>query len=177
MIFDMTKRKADGDDEFLYADANGVYYKRIMDITITRNTWSGGERWARLPELEEITVHGLTSETGGRNINQFSYNPNLKRLYLPDFTASNTYLAVQCPLLEEVVLGKVGTSVTSLIASYPFSGDTQSGLTITVYVADDASIPLANAPWGATNATIVYRSSTSGEVLGETHYANGTLIS
>lgn len=76
--------------------------------------------------------------------------------------------------LESVQFGSVGHPVTALQNSNPtyklFQNCTQSGLTITIYVdaATLADVPAAvktKQPWGATNATVVYRSSTTGEVL------------
>lgn len=65
--------------------------------------------------------------------------------------------------LEAVQLGDIGKAITS-IANSTFRSCAQEGLTITVYVSPATSIPLANSPWGATNATVVYRSSVDGSV-------------
>ena len=66
---------------------------------------------------------------------------------------------------ETVQLGGVGRAITNGIHGNTFNGCTQSGLTITIYVNDNATLPLASSPWGATNATIIYRSATTGEVI------------
>lgn len=73
--------------------------------------------------------------------------------------------------LKTVILGSVGHPVTNFGGLYRFfSGCTQNDLTITIYV-NAASVsgidPAVNAlaPWGAANATIIYRSSVTGEVL------------
>lgn len=58
-----------------------------------------------------------------------------------------------CTSLTSVTLGSEGHPVSS-IQRYPFYGLSQSGLTITVYTNGGAA--LSGAPWGATNATIVY---------------------
>lgn len=55
--------------------------------------------------------------------------------------------------LKDVQFGSNGNPVTS-IGSSTFSGCTQSGLTITIYTANGAS--LSGEPWGATNADIEY---------------------
>jgi hypothetical protein len=65
--------------------------------------------------------------------------------------------------MTAVTLGSVGYPVTS-IHTNALKNCTQLGLTITVYVTPGAQ-PLANSPWGATNATIVYRSAVDGSVL------------
>jgi hypothetical protein len=68
-----------------------------------------------------------------------------------------------CTALTTVQLGSIGNAVTAL-GAYVFHVCVQVGLTITVYVVPGTQ-PLANSPWGATSATIVYRSSVTGEVL------------
>lgn len=59
-----------------------------------------------------------------------------------------------CPALKTVQLGSVGHPVESILSN-TFYNCTQSDLTITVYTTGGAA--LANAPWGATNATIIYK--------------------
>ena len=68
-----------------------------------------------------------------------------------------------CAALTTVQLGSIGYPIAS-IGSYAFNLCTQEGLTITVYVTPDTQ-PLANSPWGATNATIVYKSAVDGSDL------------
>lgn len=79
-----------------------------------------------------------------------------------------------CPALEEATFGSVGYPVSEFDnTDYPrkvFSGCDQTGLTITIFVDATAlsEVPTAvstYAPWGARNATIIYRSSVTGEVL------------
>ena len=62
-----------------------------------------------------------------------------------------------CTALESVTLGSAGHPVTALTGNYIFKNCTQSGLTITIYTSGGAS--LSGSPWGATNATIVYKSA------------------
>lgn len=74
-----------------------------------------------------------------------------------------------CTSLKNVSFGAVGRPVT-LIGNYVFLYDTQSDLTITIYVNATtlAEIPTAvtqYSPWGATNGTIIYRNSTTGEII------------
>ena len=61
-----------------------------------------------------------------------------------------------CTGLISVTLGSEGHPVTS-IGAYTFNQCTQSGLTITIYTTNGAS--LSGQPWGATNAAIVYESA------------------
>lgn len=70
--------------------------------------------------------------------------------------------------LKVVQLGDLGKPCDK-INSVIFRNCTQSGLTITIYTTATslATLPstISNSPWGATNATIVFRNSTTGEVL------------
>ena len=80
----------------------------------------------------------------------------------------------QCTALTEAIFGSVGYPISEFAnTSYiqkVFTATTQNTLTITLYVnaatlADIPSEVTAYAPWGATGATIVYRNSTTGEVI------------
>jgi hypothetical protein len=146
--------------------STGCIYPRVLNQTLVgfkRNRY-GSFRWAGCVNMEEATVAGLVEVAGTLNNNPFTDCVALKRLVLPSLTAANTFVASGCTALEQAQLGSVGNAVTAL-SQYTFSGDTQAGLTITIYVADNEALPLANSPWGAANATIIYRSSTTGEVL------------
>ena len=82
------------------------------------------------------------------------------------FTAHNMFGS--CTALETAQVGGIGNPVQNMSGS-PFQACTQTGLTITVYTTAEtlANLPstISGAPWGATNATIIYRNSTTGEVL------------
>ena len=101
---------------------------------------------------------------------QINENPNLETLLLPRINKSiGNYQLQNNPKLKTCQLGSVGhpiTGITSMAMRYM----PQSDLTITVYVdaSSIADVPANvknNAPWGATNATIIYRSSITGEIL------------
>lgn len=101
----------------------------------------------------------------------FSYCPNLKSSKFEQLTSVPNAFCRSITSLETMEFGSAGHPVTS-IRSTSFYGDTQRGLTITVFVnastlADAQAISDVGttAPWGATNATIIYKSSTTGEVL------------
>ena len=69
---------------------------------------------------------------------------------------SNISTFAGCTGLTNITLGGVGNAMTSISAT-AFSGCTQAGLTINVYVDDPAAPSIASsAPWGATNAVINY---------------------
>lgn len=102
-------------------------------------------------KLEQIDLPSATTVAGYA----FSSCTVLKSAMLPKVTqlAENSTFSI-CTALETVQLGSVGHPVSALAAN-TFASCTQTGLSITVYTTGGAE--LANAPWGATNATIVYK--------------------
>jgi hypothetical protein len=100
---------------------------------------------------------------------QIAFNDNLETLLLPKYQSVGHYSLQSNLKLKTCQLGSVGYPVSS-IGSLTFRNMTQQDLTITVYVdaSSIADVPdnvKKSAPWGATNATIIYRSSTTGEIL------------
>lgn len=97
----------------------------------------------------------------------------LKKIVAPKCTRIKSgYLAYRQTALTYVQFGSVGHPVTTIDGSTGFNGCTNTELVIEIYVdaAALADIPEAvtqYAPWGATNATIIYRNSTTGEVITE----------
>ena len=86
-----------------------------------------------------------------------------KAQYLPE------YFCRECTALNAVQLGSIGYPVTSIDA-LAFDGCSNEGITFTIYVASTtlALIPQGvadNSPFGAVNATIIYKNSTTGEVI------------
>ena len=152
-------------DEYFVVPSTGCIYPKILNQTLTgfNRNYYGSYRWRYCTNMEEATIIGLTSIAGGVNSDLLSNCTGLKRVSLPSLSDCNSHAFRSDTALEEVQLGRIGKPVSSL-SVYTFSGCTQTGLTITVYVSDSVTIPLANSPWGATNATIIYRSSTTGEV-------------
>lgn len=119
---------------------------------------------------------------GGSNANRINnYFKNCTKLtsvefpYLQDLLANYTnFFFGGCTSLKKVTFGSVGYPIANLQPTTAndkiFNGLTQADLVITVYVnantlADVPTEVTTNSPWGATNATIVYRSSVTGEVL------------
>ena len=113
-----------------------------------------------LPKLAQ-----LLGRIGKNTDGAFNGCTALAKVYLPLVTEITAYHFGNCTALEEVTLGNDGTdaegrdttytptAVTSL-NSNTFYGCTQSNLTITLYTEGGAA--LANQPWGATNATVIY---------------------
>ena len=148
----------------------GVMYTSIYDTGECREIGAVGApsnilRYA--DKLVEATIR-WTKAQGGHNADMVSES-SIQRLYMPILKTTNTYVARKCLYLEIAILGSIGNSVT-MLSGYTFNGCTQDFLTITIYVdaetlADISTDITTNAPWGATNATIIYRNSTTGEVI------------
>ena len=116
------------------------------------------------------SISGMAQTTTGAPGNQFRGLSDLETVDLPRVCHLYATAFRDCKKLETVELGSVGYPVVVTRAT-SFQNDTQA-FTITMYVnastlaeAQAISDVGALAPWGATNATIVYRSSTTGEVL------------
>lgn len=119
---------------------------------------------------------------GGSNANRVNnYFTRCTKLTSVEFpylqgllTNYTNYFFGGCTSLKKVTFGSVGYPIANLQPTTGndriFNGLTQADLVITVYVNANTltDVPVevtALSPWGATNATIVYRSSVTGEVL------------
>lgn len=154
-------------EKLYYEPRTGAFYPKKLDITITnQKRLCLAHRYAYCSELEEATLRGYVDLSANWGNNCFDDCPILRKLYVPGFADSNSYIAANCPMLEVVELGSLGHPVSSLyMGAFTGSGKSVTGeKSITVYVADTTAIPLANAPWGLTGAIVIYRSSTTGEI-------------
>lgn len=93
----------------------------------------------------------------------------LTTVTLPKAQYLTKYFCRECTALNAVQLGSIGYPVTSIDA-LAFDGCSNEEITFTIYVdaATLADIPEAvsgNSPFGAVNATIIYKNSTTGEVI------------
>lgn len=93
----------------------------------------------------------------------------LTTVTLPKAQYLTKYFCRECTALNAVQLGSIGYPVTSIDA-LAFDGCSNEEITFTIYVAASkiAAIPRAvagNSPFGAVNATIIYKNSTTGEVI------------
>lgn len=105
----------------------------------------------------------------GSNGSMFENCTSLTHASCENFAAYGHYVFRNCHALQAAQLGSLGVPVTSMTI-YTFYGCAQADLEITLYVDAQtlAEIPsgvTGAAPWGAANATIIYRNSTTGEVL------------
>lgn len=176
-----------GGGETVYMASSGSFamYKKRMDFP-----YNGTPNLENCSELEEIHAPVFA----GRMSNFLRNCAKLKIVDIPGVTALAAYIFSGCSQLEtlnfpnmsndqyawrdsatfrgctslkNVQFGSIGHSAypTGESTRSPFAMCKQADLTITIYVPDDAELPIANQPWGATNATIVYRSVTTGEVI------------
>lgn len=159
-------------EKLIYDSKIGMFYPEKMDITMNNsnanNIFSGKYRLAQY--LEEATVRGYKYiGQAGKGEHAFSGCSKLKKIVFPNgLYTSNSYIASSCPVLQEVVIGSVGNPTNTTLYNNAFqgSGDSATGAkTITLYIPDSTPIPLANAPWGFSGATVIYRSSTTGEIM------------
>lgn len=166
-----------GGEQKIYTAPSGAMYTPIYDngSAVPTNAYQWAANLFRGAEkIEEVTLRGWENISADRNDEVISAS-SAKKLFMPDFKASglgysysNSYICTNCKELVEIVLGSVGCGVVGTMYANAFSGCSNSGLTITVYTTAEilADVP-SGAPWGATNATIIYRNSTTGEVITE----------
>lgn len=154
-------------EQELYMSIFGALYKENMSIDIGEAITASKanaftRRYANCDKLKTLEVDGELSQ--GSTTEVFAHCTSLETAVVKNFTVFGHYWFKNCTKLKTVQLGSIGVPVTS-ISIYAFMSCTQSDLTIDIYVNDDAALPLADSPFGATNATITYRSVTTGEVI------------
>lgn len=136
-------------------------------LTGNGSGWATGGTFSGCTSLTSVSLPSLVTLTSSVKYGSggcFRSCTGLTTLLLPKISiigdsassGGNAYTFGNCTGLQTVQLGSEGHPVTS-ISSTVFTGCTQSGLTITVYTEGGAS--LANEPWGATNAAIVYETA------------------
>lgn len=157
-----------GEEAFFTPDSGIMYFKK-MHIP---DAFSKLDGYSKAYYLEEFYApNAALNQPNSVAPGAFQFCTALRIIYLPKATYFMHYNFRSCTSLKEAQLGSAGYPVTNM-ANYTFSGVAQADLTITVYVNAEklADIPTAVAsiaPWGATNATIIYRNSTTGEVITE----------
>lgn len=116
----------------------------------------------------ESAIFPNCASLGGARV--LSDNPALKIVKLGKVREVLSSTCRDSPLLEDVELGSIGYPVSSMISTSLYNPTAVFTVTIYVNAATLADIPTSvsdTAPWGATNATIIYRNSTTGEVITE----------
>ena len=157
-------------EKLYFNEYTGAYYPKVVDFTPKSNSINNalmGGRYIWCSELEEVTIRGYTLiGRNGDGGGPFSNCSKLKKLIITyGCTAGNTVIAKNCPLLQEIQIGSVGhVGYTLYSGSFSNCGGSAPSKTMTIYVADTTTIPLSGAPWGYSGATVIYRSSTTGEI-------------
>ncbi len=166
-LLEKTRENWGNGGEEIYFTPNGVGYTKNMELSVTG--LSSFNQYNHATHMESISLPDYIVNSVPGVANLFSYCSALKDAYLPKLTYAGHYIFRECTALKTCQLGSIGYPVTSM-AIYTFYLCKQDDLIITLYVDADklTDIPIdvtANAPWGATNATIIYRNSTTGEVI------------
>ena len=158
-----------GGGEQIYYSPSGQMYYENMEVPI-ENYNNEIPSYNHCTNMVNFSAPNF-NVTKKSNAYQIGYNDNLETLFLPKWQNVGNFNFSLNPKLKRCQLGSIGYPVTTFNnANATFNRMTQSDLTITIYVdassiADISTNITANQPWGATNATIIYRSSTTGEVL------------
>ena len=169
-VTDKAEAVVDVPVETYYMTKYGVWYPPNIDIELGDTNPNSQPRnlYRYADHLVSARVVGITAIYGGANPDPFS-NSSIVTLELPSLKEDKSYIAAHCEKLQTAILGSVGVAVKEMYYR-AFSDCTNPNLTITIYVdaATLADIPTAisgNSPFGAVNATITYKNSTTGEVI------------
>lgn len=162
----------------------GIFQNCACPLNLSLPNFSGG-----IPDAAHSFCNGATgllsvsmpNATGMLHQYAFSNCTALKTVYLPKITSLNADANPTrgvfrgCTALESVQIGSVGYSAN--IANNNFYGDTQTGLTITVYTTGAyADTVLTNIRNGATNATIIIKAAEATTYNGTSYAAGETII-
>ena len=172
---------ADAKGNELYYSSSGIAYSKKMELP---KIWQGKNYlYEGCTKLKEL-ICNETSVIGGSSHNTIvNYFNKCRELEIARFPflqgIGSSFVELffgNCTSLREAQFGSIGHPVSTFDnTNYEykvFGGCIQRGLTITIYVDANtlSDVPDAVshcAPWGATNATIIYRNSTTGEVIME----------
>jgi hypothetical protein len=142
-----------------YQAPSGIYYTANMVIpsTATGVTCSAFKGASELVSLE--------MNCGGayQFLQSLQYCRKLQSVSFPSLTTyngGNTNTCVGCTALKSMQLGSIGHPVTSI----NFNTKSRSGKTVTIYCTAIADVRFIDTPVDSGD-TVIYRSSTTGEVL------------
>lgn len=162
--------QSEGAEAFYTSD--GKCYTTHMNIVgMAANSNAGclNTLYRNAINLKSVLMEG--GHISGNSSSVFSGCASLENAIIKNVTSYGHYWFTDCNSLREVQLGSIGFPVTSIGTPYLFQRVTRT-FSATIYVDAEtfANIPAAvtqNSPWSATNATIIYRNSTTGEVITE----------
>ena len=156
-----------GGEEWFYSD-NGLPYKRNMEFIGDYTGKKMELTWGNPKYLESVDFGTFTLMDELKMRGEFL---SLKHINAPRITVfQRCFWFSNNPNMESVTLGSIGYPVTEISTGCFFYG--VGNAIITVYVdatalANIVSKVSGSSPWGAKNATIIYRNSTTGEVITE----------
>lgn len=168
-----------------YTDGNwGIPYTKNFVVGEMSGEWGRysytNSPFGHMTHLESVIVNATGIWGSGTNVKTGTFLgcTALKSISFPCLSgfSSRGYNEDQiagCMNLEEFIIGSVGHPVTEMgttSGSYQIFRNNTASFTITVYVdaeslSDVPSSLISGQPWGATNATVIYRSSNTGEIL------------
>lgn len=150
-----------------YTANNGTPY--FKNTVIPNASYTAAPNFYKATNMVSCVIN--KSNSGASSNNMFRDCTKLESVVINSsmtFTNNNNEFW-NCTKLKTAQLGGIGRPISNLSHSNVFRACTQTGLTITIYVnaSSLSSLPsgITGSPWGATNATIIYRNSTTGEVL------------
>lgn len=161
MIFDMTKRKSGGGETVYVAPNSGMLYVPNMVIpdtaTAFRNVFLDGA-------VELVTLEAKALLNAYQFAGALQNLTKLESVSWPNQTSyqgGNTNTCRGCTALTQIQMGSIGHPVTAIDISM---GGATAGKTVTVYCTAISAITVGRTPWNAQD-TVIYRDSTTGEVL------------
>lgn len=165
--------EAMSEDSAMFYTPQGSGYKANTDLSVVQVLPAMYNSATELVSLKLTNWNPTTSTSLGLwagSLASFMRGcSKLTTVTLPKAQYLTKYFCRECTALNAVQLGSIGYPVTSIDA-LAFDGCSNEEITFTIYV--DATtmdgIPAAvsgNSPFGAVNATIIYKNSTTGEVI------------
>lgn len=161
MIFDMTKRKSGSGETVYVAPKSGMLYVPNMVIpdtaTAFRNDFLNGA-------TELITLEAKALVNAYQFVGVLQNLTKLESVSWPNQTSylgGNTNTCNGCTALTQVQMGSIGHPVTNIDITM---GGAKAGKTVTIYCTAISAITVSHLPWEVQD-TVIYRDSTTGEVL------------
>lgn len=125
---------------------------KLKSVMLLNTTTINNYAFYNCPLLETVIFPENSAVTIG--LSAFYSDSNLTAINIPKLKSIGSSAFGSCTRLKDVVLGSKGNPVTSIHAN-SFNFCSSEDMKISIYV-EDPSVPLANQPWGALNATIEY---------------------
>lgn len=154
-----------GDGEVLYYTTGEIYVEHVVvpdSITVLKNAAYN------IPGIKSVYAPNVT-ELQGHYVFGQAWN-TMEEIICPKLQFMGAAYWCNGGRLKTVQIGSVGYPVSGMTYGKGFDNNRREDLVITIYVDATtlAEVPTDitdYAPFGAVNATIVYRNSTTGEVI------------